>query len=153
MTNAELPGPWETMFIDYSDPETGEHRGEIVNSRVIARVPCIGCTLRRTDPDKAVIETSEVWVNGERVEDESGCWCDQQAVAGFTPWRSCPFGSLLATPENTCPRCKGGGVRYSKRMPWHEAARSGARWQCFACKGTGWRDGRTPWEEEGPDPP
>ena len=97
---------WHTTFYDGHDPGTGEPWGIVERRRLIAAVPCIGCRLRDTDPDKAISETWEVWENGERVEDDvAGCYCDRQATAGCTPWRDTSYGSLSG-----CTRCNGRAV-------------------------------------------
>lgn len=139
MSETELPGPWQRIFYDGTDA-AGRRQGWIEDRRLIAAVPCIGCRLRERDPEKAMSRTYEVWVNGERQEDErEGCWCDLIAETGGTPWRLGPPGSLSAAER--CRVCGGRGMRDSRRAP-------GRTFPCSACNGTGWAAGKPPGGEE-----
>lgn len=124
-----LPGPWQVIFFD-GRTETGQHVGVIEKRRVIAEAPCIGCTMHRTHPEDAVTRTYEVWANGQREFDQTGCHCDAMSEAGFTPWRLTPHGTL-SHRELVCSCCQGNGSHQSKAKPMRS-------YPCSKCQGTGW---------------
>lgn len=106
---------WITTFFDGTDKETGERFGIVERRRLVSSVPCIGCTIHRTNPDNAVSKTYEVWANGEYEGFETvGCYCDLQATAGCTPWRDTGMGTL--DTSRVCQRCKGRGYHDSKAV-------------------------------------
>lgn len=119
---------WTTTFYDFTDPDTGRRSGVVERRRVIATAPCIGCRLRQTNPDDAVTVTEEIWANGEREDDEVGCFCDRQEEGGVVPWRDNPLGML--DRSRVCRRCYGSGTIPSKTV-------KGRTYQCPACDGKG----------------
>src|SRR5688572_3676906 len=104
------------MFYDGTDQESGEWFGFIERRRLVASVPCVGCTIHRENPEYAISKTYEVWADGEYEGFETvGCPCDQQATAGCTPWRETGMGTLAK--DRVCKRCNGRGVHDSKAIP------------------------------------